>query len=49
MDGESFTWSVTVSGTPHAQFRRVDIGVAAARGGERELARLTGYLVAPGT
>jgi hypothetical protein len=38
-------WRETVSPTPNAAFRRVEISVLQAGQGEHVLARLTGYLV----
>lgn len=42
--GQKLTWRETVSATPNAAFRRIEISVHAAGGGDHALARLSGYL-----
>lgn len=42
--GLKLLWRETVSSTPNAAFRRVEISVVAAGRGDLVLARLTGYL-----
>lgn len=47
--GQAFRWREEVEATPNAQFRRIDVAVwHGDGGGERVLARLTGFLTAPG-
>ena len=50
MANESFVWSETTSSTPNPKFRRIDVAVRPSGAPEsRELARLTGFLTAPGS
>lgn len=44
--GIRMRWEETVSGTPNALFRRIDVRVLDARG-ERTLANMSGYAVRP--
>lgn len=46
LGGEEFLWRRDVSQTPNALFRRVDIHVTAAGGGN-DLSRLVGFAVRP--
>jgi len=43
--GMQFVWRETVSGTPNARFRRVEVQVFPARRPDRSVARLVGYVV----
>jgi len=43
--GVKMVWREAVSTTPNPSFRRVEISVSAADGGDHALAKLTGYLV----
>jgi len=43
--GMRFVWRETVSGTPNARFRRVEVQVFPARKPDRAVARLVGYVV----
>ena len=43
--GIRFVWRETVSGTPNARFRRVEVQVFPARTPDRAVAKLVGYVV----
>jgi general secretion pathway protein I len=45
--GLDFAWREEVFATPNSAFRRVDIRVFAATGGDHALAHLTGFVVHP--
>jgi general secretion pathway protein I len=45
--GLQFTWRETVSPTPNARFRRVEVQVSPARAPERVAATLVGYAARP--
>lgn len=48
--GIKFRWEEKIAATPNAQFRRIDVRVFAADGGESAaaLAQITGFLIKPG-
>lgn len=45
--GFEFAWREEVAATPNSAFRRVDIRVFAATGGDHVLAHLSGFVVRP--
>lgn len=42
--GATFTWHITISGTPNPAFRKIDISVADASAPDYVLSHLVGYL-----
>jgi general secretion pathway protein I len=47
MGDSRFRWQMQVAPAPHKQFRRVEVRVLRAEGGDAALARLVTYLSAP--